>query len=76
MAPPPRPLHIDWGATAHPSASGLPQLELVSFTIAHPEPDALVADLKAVGATAEVVAGESVALRAVLATPEGPVTLA
>ncbi|MFI6900800.1 VOC family protein [Nonomuraea sp. NPDC050394] len=72
----PVPFLIDWGAAAHPSASGLPQLELVSFTIAHPEPGTLAADLKALGATAEVVVGESVALRAVLGTPEGPVTLA
>jgi hypothetical protein len=72
----PVPFLIDWGATAHPAASGLPELRLVSFTATHPDPGALRRDLAAVEATGlTVTRGDTVALRAVLATPRGEVVL-
>ncbi|GAA0943579.1 VOC family protein [Nonomuraea longicatena] len=72
----PVPFLIDWGTTAHPADSGLPELSLVSFTATHPDPGALRRDLATVGATALTVArGDTVALRAVLATPRGEVVL-
>ncbi|MET9239787.1 VOC family protein [Nonomuraea sp. NPDC003709] len=71
----PVPFLIDWGRTAHPAASGLPQLRLASFTAAHPDPDALRRELAAIDAELEVSKGPEAALRAVLDTPRGPVTL-
>ncbi|MFI6325685.1 VOC family protein [Nonomuraea sp. NPDC050556] len=72
----PVPFLIDWGTTQHPADSGLPRVELVSFTATHPSPSVLLADLAAVGAALEVTEGESVSLTAVLSTPKGLVTLA
>ncbi|MFC0675364.1 VOC family protein [Brachybacterium hainanense] len=44
-APEPRrpevPFLIDWGATAHPGLGDLPVIELLSFTRAEPDPEAL-----------------------------------
>ncbi|MEV4011510.1 VOC family protein [Nonomuraea angiospora] len=71
----PVPFLIDWGRTAHPAASGLPQLRLASFTATHPDPDALRRDLAAIDAELEVSKGPEAALRAVLDTPRGSVTL-
>ncbi|MET7329437.1 VOC family protein [Nonomuraea sp. NPDC005650] len=72
----PVPFLIDWGRTAHPAASGLPQLRLASFTATHPDPGALRRELAAVGAELEVSKGPEAALRAVLDTPRGAVSLA
>lgn len=69
------PFLIDWGATQHPAASGLPQLRLISFTATHPAPDDLRRDLAAIGAELEVSLGPQIALRAVLDTPNGTVSL-
>ncbi|MFI7638922.1 VOC family protein [Nonomuraea sp. NPDC049400] len=71
----PVPFLIDWGETAHPAASGLPQLRLVSFTAIHPDPEALHHDLAALDAVLEVAKGPEPALEAVLDTPAGTVTL-
>ncbi|MFC5818013.1 VOC family protein [Nonomuraea harbinensis] len=71
----PVPFLIDWGGTPHPADSGLPQLELESLTASHPDPDALRRDLAAVGAPLDVTQGPEPALRAVLTTPLGPITL-
>lgn len=69
------PFLIDWGRTAHPAGSGLPQLRLVSLTGSHPDPDAVRRDLAALGAHLDVTAGDQAALRAVLDTPRGTVSL-
>ncbi|MGI5271901.1 VOC family protein [Nonomuraea sp. CA-218870] len=71
----PVPFLIDWGDTPHPSDSGLPQLTLESLTASHPDPGALRRDLSAVGARLDVTEDRDPALRAVLATPNGPLTL-
>ncbi|WP_433438133.1 VOC family protein [Nonomuraea sp. CA-141351] len=71
----PVPFLIDWGETAHPAASGLPQLRLVSFTAIHPDPEALHRDLAALDTVLEVAKGPEQALEAVLDTPLGAVTL-
>ncbi|MEU4331175.1 VOC family protein [Nonomuraea dietziae] len=72
----PVPFLIDWGATAHPAASGLPQLTLAAFAAVTPEAEGLRADLDAVGADLDVEEGPEVVLRAVLDTPNGKVELA
>lgn len=69
------PFLIDWGATAHPAGSGLPQLRLVGLTAVHPDPAAVRRDLDAVGVHLDVAPGTSASLRAVLDTPRGSVTL-
>jgi hypothetical protein len=71
----PVPFLIDWGATPHPAASGLPRAGLASFTATHPDPARLRARLGALGAELDVEEGAAVALRAVLDTPRGRVTL-
>jgi hypothetical protein len=71
----PVPFLIDWGATGHPAASGLPQLGLASFTAVGPDPGALRRDLAALGVVLDVEEGPETALLAVLDTPLGPVTL-
>jgi hypothetical protein len=58
-----RPFLIDWGGTAHP-ADGLPVVPLRSFEITHPDPDALRAELSALGVTPTVRKGERPALTA------------
>ncbi|NUP81661.1 MAG: VOC family protein [Nonomuraea sp.] len=71
----PVPFLIDWGGTTHPAASGLPPVGLASFAAVHPDPGALRRDLAALGVDLDVTEGPEVALRAVLDTPRGPVTL-
>ncbi|MEZ7125980.1 VOC family protein [Nonomuraea sp. AD125B] len=34
----PRPFLINWGAARHPTEDDLPRVELVSLTVAHPDP--------------------------------------
>ncbi|MBT2225920.1 VOC family protein [Nonomuraea sp. NEAU-A123] len=70
----PVPFLIDWGGTARPA--GLPRLGLAAFSAVHPEPAALRRDLAALGVELDVTEGPEIALRAVLDTPLGPVTLA
>ncbi|WP_084963611.1 VOC family protein [Thermoactinospora rubra] len=69
------PFLIDWGATAHPAASGLPRLELVSFRGTHPEPGPVRAALAALEAELEVAEGPQPALEARLLTPNGLIRL-
>lgn len=71
----PVPFLIDWGGTTHPAASDLPVVGLASFAAVHPDPDALRRDLAALDVELDVSEGPEVALRAVLDTPRGPVTL-
>jgi hypothetical protein len=71
----PVPFLIDWGDTAHPAASDLPLVSLISFSALHPDPDALRHDLAALGVRLDVSPGPETALRAVIDTPLGHVTL-
>ncbi|WP_336212070.1 VOC family protein [Nonomuraea sp. LPB2021202275-12-8] len=71
----PMPFLIDWGSTPHPAASGLPGVRLASFAAVHPEPAALRSRLAALGVELDVEEGPVIALRAVLDTPLGPLTL-
>ena len=70
------PFLIDWGDSPHPSDLGLPQLELLSFTVLTATSDRTRSRLAALGATAVDVepAGET-GLCCVLGTATGPVTL-
>jgi hypothetical protein len=63
------PFLIDWGTTTHPTTSGLPQVELVSFHAEHPDAAAVSKDLAAVGARLEVRTGATAGLHARLRGP-------
>jgi hypothetical protein len=70
----PVPFLIDWGTTPHPAgAAALPVVPLVSFTAAHPEPDALRRSLAALDVALPVAAGPEPALTAVVAGRAGDV---
>ncbi|MEU5864968.1 VOC family protein [Nonomuraea sp. NPDC047529] len=71
----PVPFLIDWGSTTHPAATDLPLVGLVSFAAVHPDPGALRRDLAALDVTLDVTEGPEPALRAVIDTPLGHVTL-
>lgn len=58
------PFLIDWGTTVHPTTSGLPEVELVSFHAEHPDAAAVGRDLAAVGARLEVRTGPKAGLHA------------
>ena len=51
------PFLIDWGASEHPTARALPQLQLASLTAEHPRPAAVIGALRALGSTLAVAAG-------------------
>lgn len=68
------PFLIDWGATRHPSASGLPAVTLTGLRLRHPDPDGVRAVLRALGVEVPVDAGAP-ALVAELDTPRGAITL-
>lgn len=77
VVPPPQggiiPFFIDWGETAHP-CMGLPDygVRLAALRGRHPDPEAVRADLSAVGVTLEVQPGRP-ALEAYLEVPGGGV---
>jgi hypothetical protein len=68
------PFLIDWGATPHPAASGLPTVELRGLRASHPEPGTVDAVLDALGVELAVTAGPP-GLAALLDGPHGPVVL-
>jgi catechol 2,3-dioxygenase-like lactoylglutathione lyase family enzyme len=80
-APSPHPVEllpflIEWAADApHPSTTSAAGCRLVSFTGAHPDPDAVTAKLRALGVELEVQPATAAALTAVIAGPGGTVTL-
>jgi hypothetical protein len=53
------PFLIDWGRSTHPTASGLPAIELVSLTAAVPDPAATREALDALGITGATIAVEA-----------------
>jgi catechol 2,3-dioxygenase-like lactoylglutathione lyase family enzyme len=70
------PFLIEWAAdTPHPSTTSATGCRLVSFTGAHPEPDAVAAVLRAVEVELAVQPAASAALVAVIEGPGGTVTL-
>ncbi|GAA0527737.1 VOC family protein [Saccharopolyspora thermophila] len=69
------PFLIDWGGTRHPTEAGLPELRLRSLRAEHPDPAAVRADLRAVGAELDVAAAAAPALRARVEGPNGVVEL-
>jgi hypothetical protein len=68
------PFLIDWGVTAHPSASAPQGCRLTRLQGRHPCPSEVAAKLAAVGIALGVEAGP-VGLVATLDTPNGPVEL-
>jgi hypothetical protein len=71
------PFMIDWADSAHPTDTLPPAVDLVRLEVLHPQPELLRTALDIIGIEAgvEVLAGERVALRALIATPRGEVTL-
>lgn len=67
------PFLIDWGATAHPTATGLPVTPLLRLSATAPDPDEIRPLLSAVGAELVVTEGP-VGLSFTVDTPRGPVT--
>jgi hypothetical protein len=68
------PFLIDWDDGPHPTDAGLPQLLLVEFTIVTPDVAQLRDQLAALQVEADVEPGDP-ALRAVIDTPRGRITL-
>ncbi|SMF38697.1 VOC family protein [Streptomyces sp. Amel2xC10] len=67
------PFLIDWGGTAHPSASDLPLTPLLELTATAPDPEEVRPVLNALGT--DLVIGEGPAgFSFTLDTPNGPVT--
>lgn len=69
------PFLIDWGSTRHPTSRDLPAVELISLTLATPEPGQLEHALSALGVTAQVERADVAELRAVISTMRGAITL-
>lgn len=69
------PFFIDWGTSSHPSASAATGATLVSLRAEHPEPDRVMAMLRAVGVELAVTRGPAAALIATIAGPKGQVEL-
>jgi hypothetical protein len=69
------PFLIDWGSTDMPSATAPGGLELTSFGMRHPEPDAIRAAHEAMGFAVDVGADESAGLFATLRGTAGTVSL-
>ncbi len=71
------PFLIAWGDTEHPSRTAARGARLESFTATHPDPAAVEEPLSALGITdLTVERGPKPTLRAVIATPSGPLELA
>ena len=70
------PFLIEWAANApHPSTTSASGCRLMSFTGAHPEPDAVAPMLRALGVELTVEPAAAALLRAVIEGPGGTVTL-
>ncbi len=67
------PFLIDWGASPHPTASGLPNAPLLSLAATHPAPDEIRPLLAAVGTDLRLAEGP-VGLSFTVDTPRGPVS--
>jgi hypothetical protein len=71
------PFVIDWGSTIHPSLTTPRGAQLSSFVALHPKPSMIQRALTSlqVGNDIEIVQGSSPALRAVIRSPSGALTL-
>jgi len=70
------PFLIEWGdGVAHPSTTSVSGCRLISFSGEHPEPEAVVPALKALGVELDVRPGATPALIAVIEGPAGTVEL-
>jgi hypothetical protein len=69
------PFFIDWGMSAHPSASAATGATLVTLRAEHPEPDRVLAMLRGVGVDLAVARGPAAVLVATIAGPKGRVEL-
>jgi hypothetical protein len=67
------PFLIDWGASVHPTATGLPVTPLLELSASAPDPDEIRPLLSAVGVELALSEGP-VGLTFTLDTPRGPVT--
>ncbi|MET9385119.1 VOC family protein [Streptomyces sp. NPDC002928] len=67
------PFLIDWGASAHPSASGLPVTPLLALSATAPDPDEIRPLLTALGTDLALTEGP-VGLSFTVEAPRGPVT--
>jgi hypothetical protein len=67
------PFLIDWRATVHPTASGLPLTPLLSLSASAPEPDGIRPLLSALGTDLALTTGP-VGISWTVDTPRGPVT--
>lgn len=67
------PFLIDWGASVHPTESGLPVTPLVSVSATAPDPDELRPLLAVLGTELALVKGP-VGMSFTVDTPRGPVT--
>ncbi|MGP4016217.1 VOC family protein [Saccharopolyspora sp. 5N708] len=69
------PFLIDWAAAQHPVETGLPEVRLRSLRAEHPDPDAVRADLRAVGAHLDLTTATTPKLLAAIEGPSGVVEL-
>ena len=69
------PFLIDWGTSPHPSSRAARGCSLVSLRGEHPDPDAVSAQLDALGAPLALSRAREVALVALLDSPNGRVEL-
>lgn len=67
------PFLIDWGASVHPSASGLPLTPLLALSATTPDPDGIRPLLAALGTELPLSQGP-VGISFTVRTPRGPVT--
>lgn len=67
------PFLIDWSASVHPTASGLPATPLLSMSASAPEPDEIRPLLSALGTDLDLTTGP-VGISFTVETPLGPVT--
>ncbi|WAZ24914.1 VOC family protein [Streptomyces cinnabarinus] len=67
------PFLIDWGGSAHPTASGLPTVPLLSMSASAPDPDGIRPLLSLLGTGLALTEGP-VGISFTLDTPNGPVT--
>ena len=69
------PFVIDWGSTPHPALSGLPRVELASFSVTTPDPQPVRALYGALGLAVSVSTAPRSSLSAVVIGPGGTLTL-
>lgn len=69
------PYLIDWGAVPHPTTRATAGCQLTEFRGEHPDPDAVLQMLDALGVELPLRQADSAALVAVIETPRGVLTL-